>query len=267
MQWTAMHRTPLLKTVKTVIVDDEPLGRERIRTLLADDPEIEVVGEACDGRSAVTSIMKSKPDLLFLDVQMPEMSGFEVLEAVVGDKMPVVIFVTAYDHYAVKAFQVHALDYLLKSFDRERFSQAVQRAKAEIARGREHKFDERLVALLEDIQEQHGKPERLIVRSGGRIIFLRVEEIDWIEAADNYVCLHVGRESHLTRGTMASIEGRLDARKFLRIHRSTIVNLDRVRELAPLFHGDYAVRLRDGTELVLSRNYREKLQEPLGQFL
>jgi two-component system LytT family response regulator len=255
------------KRVRTVIVDDEPLGRERIRTLLADDPEVEIVGEASDGEAAVASITKLKPDLLFLDVQMPEMSGFEVLEAVAGAEMPAVIFVTAYDQYAVQAFQVHALDYLLKSFDRERFGQAVHRAKAEIARGREHKLDERLVALLEDLQEQQGKPDRLIVRSAGRIMFLRVEEIDWIEAADNYVCLHVGRESHLLRGTMASIEQRLDARKFLRIHRSTIVNLDRVKELAPLFHGDYAVRLRDGTELVLSRNYREKLQEPLGRFL
>ena len=262
-----MHKAPAAKRVRTVIVDDEPLGRERIRTLLADDPEIEVVGEASDGRGAVAAIAKFRPDLLFLDVQMPEMSGFEVLEAVAGAEMPAVIFVTAYDQYAVKAFQVHALDYLLKSFDRDRFAQAVQRAKAEIARGREHKLDDRLVALLEDLQEQQGKPQRLILRSGGRIVFLRVEEIDWIEAADNYVCLHVGHESHLLRGTMASVEQRLDARKFLRIHRSTIVNLDRVKQLAPLFHGDYAVHLRDGTELILSRNYRGKLQEPLGRFL
>jgi two-component system LytT family response regulator len=262
-----MPKTPLAKKVRTVIVDDEPLGRERIRTLLAGDAEVEIVGEASDGKAAVASIRKLKPDLLFLDVQMPEMSGFEVLEAIAGAEMPAVIFVTAYDQYAVKAFQVHALDYLLKSFDRERFGQAVQRAKVELARGRERKFDARLMALLEDLQQQHGKPERLVVRSAGRIVFLRVEEIDWIEAADNYVCLHVGRESHLLRGTMGSIEERLDPRKFLRIHRSTIVNLDRVRELAPLFHGDYAVRLRDGTELVLSRGYREKLKEPLGRFL
>src|SRR5215472_8421068 len=263
----AMHRTSAATKITTLIVDDEPLGRERIRTLLAADPAIEVVGESSDSRHAVASIAKLKPELLFLDVQMPEMNGFAVLAAIASDHMPAVIFVTAYDHYAVQAFQVHALDYLLKSFDRKRFGQAVHRAKMEITRGREHKFDERLAALLEDLQEQYGKPERLIVRSGGRIIFLRVEEIDWIEAADNYVCLHVGRESHLLRGTMASVEQRLDARKFVRIHRSTIVNLDRVRELAPLFHGDYAVRLRDGTELVLSRNCREKLQEPLGQFL
>jgi len=263
----AMHKTSAATKITTLIVDDEPLGRERIRTLLAADPDFEVVGESSDGRQAVASIAKLKPKLLFLDVQMPEMNGFDVLEAIAGAEMPVVIFVTAYDHYAVKAFQVHALDYLLKSFDRERFSQAVGRAKAEISKGREHGFDERLLALLEDLQEQRGKPERLVVRSGGRIFFLRVEEIDWIEAADNYVCLHVGRASHLLRSTLASIEERLDSRKFLRIHRSTIVNLDRVLELSPLFHGDYTVHLRDGTELLLSRGYREKLQEPLGRFL
>jgi two-component system LytT family response regulator len=253
--------------IRAVIVDDEPLGRERIRTLLVDDSDIEIVGESADGRKAVSSIAKLKPDLLFLDVQMPEMDGFEVLESIAGAEMPAVIFVTAYDKYAVKAFQVHALDYLLKSFDRDRFAEAVRRAKTEIAKGREHRLDERLASLLEDLQERRPRPERLIVRSGGRILFLRVEEIDWIEAADNYVSLHVGRDSHLLRGTMASIEERLDTRKFLRIHRSTIVNLDRVAELSPLFHGDYEVRLRDGAKLTLSRGYREKLQEPLGRFL
>jgi|SRR5580700_6117248 two-component system LytT family response regulator len=253
--------------IRTIIVDDEPLGRERIRALLADDSDIEVVGESSDGRRAIASIAKLKPDLLFLDVQMPEMDGFEVLESIAGAEMPVVIFVTAYDKYAVKAFQVHALDYLLKSFDRDRFAEAVCRAKMEIAKGRDRGLNERLASLLEGLQERRPKPERLVVRSGGRILFLRIEEIDWIEAADNYVSLHVGRDSHMLRGTMASIGERLDSRKFLRIHRSTIVNLDRVLELSPLFHGDYAVRLRDGTKLTLSRNYREKLQEPLSPFL
>jgi two-component system LytT family response regulator len=264
----AMHRTPISKNkIGTVIVDDEPLGRERIRTLLTGDPEIEVVGESCDGKSAVASITRLKPDLLFLDVQMPEMDGFEVLQAVAGPEMPIVIFVTAHDQYAVKAFQVHALDYLLKSFDRKRFGDALHRAKAEMAKGRDRRLDERLLALLEDFQQRRRIVERLVVRSGGRITFLRVEDIDWIGAADNYVCLHAGRESHMLRETMASIEGRLDTRRFLRIHRSTIVNLDRVMELAPLFHGDFVVRLRDDTELVMSRSYREKLQEPLGRFL
>jgi two-component system, LytTR family, response regulator len=262
----AMPKTSPTK-IRAIIVDDEPLGRERIRNLLADDPDIEIVGESSDGRRAVASIAKLKPGLLFLDVQMPEMDGFEVLESIAGAEMPVVIFVTAYDKYAVKAFQVHALDYLLKSFDRDRFAEALRRAKLEIAKGRNLRLDERLASLIEDLQERRSKPERFFVRSGGRVLFLRIEEIDWIEAADNYVSLHVGRDSHMLRGTIASIEERLDPRKFIRIHRSTIVNLDRVLELSPLFHGDYVVRLCDGTKLTLSRSYREKLQEPLGPFL
>ena len=261
-----MRRRASSPRIRTLIVDDEPLGRERIRTLLRDDAEVEVAGECASGREALAAIAKLKPDLLFLDVQMPEMDGFEVLASIAGGEMPAVIFVTAYDQYAVKAFQVHALDYLLKSFDRERFGQAVARAKAEIANGRKEKLDERLAALLEDIEGRRARPTRLIVRSAGRILFLRVEEIDWISAADNYVCLHVGRDAHLMRATMSAIEERLDPGRFLRIHRSTIVNLDRIRELKPLFHGDYAVHLRDGTELVLSRNYREDVQTPLGRF-
>ena len=253
--------------IRTLIVDDEPLGRERIRTLLSGDPEIEIVGECSDGRQAVQAIEKIHPDLLFLDVQMPEMDGFAVLEAVAGDGMPAVIFVTAYDKYAIRAFEVHALDYLLKSFDRERFSSAVHRAKTEIARARNHKLDTRLAALLEDLQSRRKRLTRVVIRSGGRISFLRVEEIDWIEAADNYARLHVGRDAHLLRETMQSLAARLDPDKFLRIHRSTIVNLDRIKELLPLFHGDYTVLLRDGTELTLTRSYREKLQEHLGQFL
>ena len=253
--------------IRAVIVEDEPLGRERIRTLLRGDREIEIAGECANGREAVATIAKLKPDLVFLDVQMPEMDGFEVLESIDSEAMPVIIFVTAYDQYAVKAFQVHAIDYLLKSFDRERFEQALRRAKAEIANGRKEELGERLAALLEDLQQQRARPERLVVRSGGRILFLRVEEIDWVAAADNYVCLHAGRETHLLRETMAGLEQRLDPEKFLRIHRSTIVNLDRIQDLKPLFHGDYVVRLRDGTELVLSRTYREKLEKPLGRFL
>ena len=253
--------------IRTLIVDDEPLGRERIRTLLGGDPDIEIVGECSNGRQAVRAIEKLRPDLLFLDVQMPEMDGFAVLEAVAGDAMPVVIFVTAYDKYAVRAFEVHALDYLLKSFDRERFSSAVHRAKTEVAAGKDRKLDTRLVGLLEDLQARRRRLTRVVIRSGGRISFLRVEEVDWIEAADNYVRLHVGREAHLLRETMQSLAARLDPEKFLRIHRSTIVNLDRIKELQPLFHGDYTVLLRDGTELTLSRGYREKLQEHLGEFL
>jgi two-component system LytT family response regulator len=253
--------------IRTLIVDDEPLGRERIRALLSGDPEVEIVDECSDGRQAVSAIERSKPDLVFLDVQMPEMDGFAVLQAIAGDRMPVVIFVTAYDHYAVRAFEVHALDYLLKSFDRERFQAALRRAKDQIRDSREGFWNERLAGLLEDLEAKQKRLTRLIVRSSGRISFVRVDEIDWLEAADNYVRIHMSRESHLIRDTLQSLETRLDPSRFLRIHRSTVVNFDRIKELQPLFHGDYLVRLRDGTELTLSRTYKEKLTGPLGQFL
>jgi two-component system LytT family response regulator len=229
--------------------------------------EVEVIGECPDGRRAITDIEERRPDLVFLDVQMPEVDGFGVLEAISAEKMPVIIFVTAYDRYAVQAFEVHALDYLLKSFDRERFLAALKRAKEEIRRSREGILNERLAGLLEDLGSKKDRLTRLVIRSAGRIVFLRVEEIDWIEAADNYVRVHAGKESHLIRETLQSLEKRLDPGKFLRIHRSALVNLDRIRELQPIFHGDYAVKLADGTELTLSRSYREKLLEPLGRFL
>ncbi len=253
--------------IRTLIVDDEPLGRERIRTLLSGDSEIEVIGECADGRQAIAAIEERKPDLVFLDVQMPEVDGFGVLDAICCERVPVIIFVTAYDRYAVRAFEVHALDYLLKSFDRERFAAAVQRAKAEIRHSREGALNERLAGLLEDLQIKNERLTRLVIKSAGRIVFLRVEEIDWIEAADNYVRVHAGREAHLMRETLQALEKRLDPARFLRIHRSSLVNIERIRELQPIFHGDYVVKLTDGTELTLSRNYREKLLEPLGQFL
>jgi two-component system LytT family response regulator len=252
--------------IRTLIVDDEPLGRERIRTLLSSDPEIEVIGECTDGRQAIAATEASKPALVFLDVQMPEMNGFAVLDAIASDHMPAIIFVTAYDHYAVQAFEVHALDYLLKSFDRGRFQAALQRAKGEIQRSKAGLLNERLAGLLEDLQAKQKRLTRLVVKSAGRIVFLRAEEIDWAGAADNYVRIHSGRESHLIRETLQSLESRLNPEKFLRIHRSTLVNLDRIRELLPIFHGDYLVKLNDGTELTLSRSYREKLLEPLSPF-
>jgi two-component system LytT family response regulator len=248
-------------------VDDEPLGRERIRTLLGDDAEVEVVGECSDGKQAISSIERTRPDLVYLDVQMPEMDGFAVLDAIAGERMPAIIFVTAYDRYAVRAFQVHALDYLLKSFDRERFQDALRRAKEQIRRSQEGLWNDRLTGLLEDLQARQTRLTRFVIRSAGRIFFLRVEDIDWLEAAGNYVRVHVGRESHFIRETLQSVEGRLDPTRFLRVHRSTVVNCDRIKELQPLFHGDYVVKLRDGTELTLSRNYREKLAGLLGRFL
>jgi two-component system LytT family response regulator len=246
-----------------LIVDDEPLARERIRDLLQTDEDVQVIGECADGKAAVEAIEQQKPDLLFLDVQMPKLDGFGVLEAVVPEEMPVAIFVTAYDRYALRAFEVHALDYLLKPFDRERFQHAVQRAKGQLAKQKNGELNQRLVALLEDVKQQ--KPlERLVIKSSGKVYFLRIEEIDWIEAAGNYLKLHVGEETHLYREKLSALEARLDAEQFLRIHRSTIVNVERIQELQPWFHGDYVVMLRNGQQLTMSRSYRHKLQELFG---
>ena len=253
--------------IRTLIVDDEPLGRERIRSLLSEDPDIEIIGECGDGRRAIAAIDDLRPDLLFLDVQMPEIDGFGVLEAIRPERMPAIVFVTAYDRYAVKAFEVHALDYLLKSFDRERFQAAVGRAKESVRRARDGQVTDRLAGLLESLQERQKFLTRILIRSSARIIFLPVDELDWAEAADNYVRLHAGKDAHLVRETLQAFAGRLDPATFLRIHRSTLVNVNRIRELRPLFHGDYAVRLKDGTELTLSRRFRASLSEPLGQFL
>jgi two-component system LytT family response regulator len=253
--------------IRAIIVDDEPLGRERIRTLLREDADVDVVGEAADGRQAIAAVERLRPDLLFLDVQMPEMDGFAVLDAIADKHMPAIIFVTAYDRYAVQAFEVHALDYLLKAFDRERFESAVARAKEEIRRSREGILNERLLTLLEDLESRKQQATRLVIKASGRIFFLPVEEIDWVEAADNYVRIHAAGKEHLMRETLQSLEGRLDPAMFLRVHRSTTVNIDRIRELQPMFHGDYALRLCDGTELTLSRNYRDKLGESLARFL
>lgn len=255
-----MHTAP----IRTLIADDEPLARERVRSLLADQPGISVVGEARDGDEAVEQIIGQQPDLVFLDVQMPKRTGFEVIQAVGADRMPAVVFVTAYDQYAIKGFDVHAVDYLLKPFDRERFDGAVDRARRHFDAESGGALKSQLMRLVKELQPQAApRQERLIVKTGGRLFFLRTDDVDWIEAAGNYVRLHVGKDTHLLRETMNSIEGRLDPKMFLRIHRSRIVNMDRVKELHPWFNGDYAVILRDGTKLMLSRGYRDKLQERL----
>ena len=258
-----MTESPL---IRVLIVDDEPLAREMLREMLEADQDVEIVGERSNGREAVEAIRLQSPDLLFLDVQMPEVGGFEVLEALGTGPMPHVIFVTAYDQYAVRAFEVHALDYLLKPFDRERFDLSWQRAKTQIVREKEGGRDQRILALLEELKAGSSRYlERLVIKSGGRIYFLETSEIDWIEAEGNYVSVHSGKKSHLLRETISSLESQLDPRKFLRIHRSSIVRIDRIRELQPWFHGEYHVILQNGTQLMLSRNYREKLQEALGK--
>jgi two-component system, LytTR family, response regulator len=252
-----------MKKIRTLIVDDEPLARERLAALLGAEGDIEIVAQCRDGEEAVTAIVDHEPDLVFLDVQMPQMNGFEVIEAVGNERMPLVIFVTAYDQHALKAFEVRALDYLLKPFDRERFTEALQRARNQIEREETGDLGRRLLALVKDLRKDQPRAERLVVKAGGRLFFLRTDEIDWIEAAGNYVRLHVGNTSHLLRETMNAIEGRLDPEKFFRIHRSRIVNMERIQELQPWLNGEYSVLLRTGTRLTLSRGYREKLQDRL----
>ena len=245
--------------IRTLIVDDEPLARARIRRFLASEKDVEIVGESGDGRAAVADVKRLKPDLMFLDIQLPETAGLEVVEQLAGDHMPVVIFVTAYDQYAIQAFDVHALDYLLKPYTRERFGRALERARKQLSNTSRSDFDQRLMSLLEHAAGgEHRHLQRLMIKSSGRIYFIKADEVDWIGAEGNYVNLHVGREAHLLRETMSHLATRLDPEKFVRIHRSTIVNVDRVKELQPLFSGDYVAILHDGTQLNLSRAYREK---------
>jgi two-component system LytT family response regulator len=253
--------------IRTLIVDDEPLARQRIRTLLGTEKDIELVGEIANGRDAVAAVCALKPDLMFLDVQMPLLDGFGVLEALRSERLPAVVFVTAYDRYAVRAFETHALDYLLKPFDRARFGKALDRARIQVERDHHAETGKQLRALLADVYSARTPTERLIVKTGGKVSFLRLGEIDYMEAAGNYVRIHVGAEVHLLRETMSHLESRLKGTRFIRIHRSTIVNLDCIRELQPSFHGDYAVILNSGTELTLSRGYRDKLEEHLGTSL
>ena len=245
--------------IRTLVIDDEPLARERLAKLLRAEPDIEVVGEATNGRDAVALIRKAKPDLIFLDVQMPELDGFGVLSELNADERPAVVFVTAYDKFALKAFDVHAVDYLLKPFDKERFQTALRRALDHLKRNQPKQIHEQLSALLNELRPA-AQSDRIAVKGQGRVVFLKTSDIDWVEAADNYVNLHVGKESHLLRETMSSIETRLP-KEFLRISRSTIVNTERIAELQPLFHGEYSVILRDGTRLTLSRSHRDKLQQ------
>jgi two-component system LytT family response regulator len=241
--------------LRVLLVDDEPPARRRLRALLRDEPGVEIVGECEDGEQAVDAVRRLTPDLLLLDVQMPGLDGFEVIEALGPARRPAVIFVTAYDEYALRAFEVHALDYLLKPFDRARLRDALAHARASIAPGA---LGQRLEALLRDVTTSR-RARRLIVRSRGRVQFVPVEAIDWIESAGHYVTLHCGRETHLIRDTMTALEGRLDPDRFLRVHRSTFVNVDRIRELQPSFHGEFVVMLRDGTRLQCSRTYARRI--------
>jgi two-component system LytT family response regulator len=271
----AAPETATQAPIRTVIVDDEPAARRGVRLLLARDPAFEIVGEATTGAAAAALIARLQPDLAFLDVQMPDADGFAALAGLPPDATPAVIFVTAYDEHALRAFEVHAVDYLLKPYDDARFTAALQRAKAEVRHRAQDRAGPRLTRIMELLQRgaaPAAEPvppggDRILVKSSGEIFFLKAEEIDWIEAEGDYMKFHVGPRAHLMRETMARLEAKLDARRFVRIHRSTIVNLDRVRKLSPSFSGEYAVILADGTKLRLSRGYQDRIAALLKQAL
>src|SRR5215471_10823727 len=247
--------------IRTLIVDDEPLAREWVRNGLQSEPELEIIGECGDGFEAVKAIAADKPDLVLLDVQMPGLDGFGVLASVDSADMPAVIFVTAFDRYALKAFEAHAVDYLMKPFSGERLHEAVERARAAIDKSASKNLKAALHALLHDIQKERAYPEWLLIKKDDRSVFLRIEDIDWIESARNNVRLHVGKEVYVYHETTSGIEARLDPRHFFRIHRSTIVHIERIKDMHPWFNGDYAVTLKDGTRLTLSSTYRERLKD------
>jgi two-component system, LytTR family, response regulator len=248
-----------MKRFSAVVVDDEPLARKRLCRLLDSERDIDVVGECSNGREAISVLSSQSPDLVFLDVQMPEMDGFAVLRALAPKRIPAVVFVTAYDDYALEAFNVNALDYLLKPFDKKRFQESVERARGRLSEHREETVSGRLTALLENLSAAPASRGRIAVKTGGKVMFVNTSDIDWIEAADNYACLHCSGVTHVLRETMSSLETRLDRKMFLRIHRSIIVNVDRIAEMQPWFRGDYLVILKDGTKLKLSRTHREAL--------
>lgn len=262
-----------MRDIRTLIVDDEPVARAGLRKLLADQPGTEVIGEAADGTGAIDAIRTLRPDLLLLDVQMPGMNGFEVLEAIGPRAVPAIVFVTAYDQFAVRAFEIQALDYLLKPFDDERFATVLDRVREHLRRRREGHLARRLAGLLAHYEARAGTPPaqqgtgetgaypmRIMVRAAGRVFFQPVEQIDWIEAADYYARLHVGKESHLLRETLAALEARLDPACFVRVHRSAIVNVERVREVRLDWRNRHIVVLRNGTTLPLSRRRKEELE-------
>jgi two-component system LytT family response regulator len=256
--------------IRTVIADDEPLAREGIRVRLKAEPDVEIAGEAVDGMDAVDVIRSVEPDLVFLDVQMPGADGFEVVRRL-DDAVPLIVFVTAYDQHAVRAFETHALDYLLKPFTSRRFREAMERARATIAQVEELDFHRRLVALL-DARGAAGASaaagrtgredrhlQRFSVKDGERFLLLKTGEVDWIESAGNYVRLHARRGAYMVRMTLSELEAKLDPERFARIHRTAIVNLDRVKQIDPAWHGDFEIRLDTGRTLRLSRSYRDRV--------
>jgi two-component system, LytTR family, response regulator len=248
--------------IRVLVADDQPMARERLVSLLSAEPGVELAGVASSGEEAVDCIRHKAPDLVFLDLQMPGLDGFGVIEAIGVERMPPTVFVTAYDDYAVRAFEVQALDYLLKPFGRQRFQSALERARRHLERERQGELAGRLSELLQSRRPGDGR-ERLLVKSGGRVSFVDVEAIDWVEAEGNYVRMHCGDQVHLMRETMNGLIDRIGPKRFFRIHRSRIVNIKKVKELLIAGGGDYQVVLFDGTKLGLSRLYRDALQEQL----
>jgi two-component system LytT family response regulator len=261
------------KVIKTIIVDDEPLGRDCVRLALEMDPEIEVVAECSDGESALRAIADHRPDLIFLDVQMPNLNGFDVVDRIGAEHMPPVVFVSAFDAHAVRAFQVHALDYLLKPFDDERFAAALAHAKAQLGLKALEDMRERLQGMMSEIDEEpSGEVElemspniatRFVVRRNDKLTLLKAEDVDWFEGASNYVNIHVKNQEYRLRVSIRSLMERLDPALFVRIHKSTIVNVDRIREVQPWFSGDYVVILHDGRQLRVSRTFAPSLLRPI----
>jgi two-component system LytT family response regulator len=245
-------------SIRTIIVDDVELARERVKMLL-DDPEIEIVAECENGREAIEAIQNLKPDLVFLDVQMPKIGGFEVVETIGAERMPAVIFVTAYDEYAIRAFEINAIDYLLKPFDEERLKKAVERAKREIKKQElSLGIEEKLRKLLKEVKTEPQYLKRIPVKSARGTTLVLTEEIDWISSDRHYLEIHIGNEMYLIREKLSELETKLDPQVFMRIHRSTIVNLDRIKSFHPLFNGDQLIILKNGRELNLSRTYHDK---------
>jgi len=264
-----------MDVIKTLIVDDERLARETLRLLLKNHKQVEIIGECENGSEAVKVLQKEALDLVFLDIQMPELNGFDVIQKVGPEKMPVVIFVTAYDQYALQAFEARALDYLLKPFDDERFDQALERAIERIHQRQVGELSTRLVDLIGSKTDSgtmrvNNEPskgsflERIMIKERGSMFFIKVDEIDWVEAAGDYVSIHVGPKSHLLRETMSGLMKKLNPRQFVRVHRSSIVKVDSIRELKPYFHGDYIIILKNGKELKLSRRYWDQVEKVLG---
>jgi two-component system LytT family response regulator len=242
------------------------LARKRLQRVLTGDPDIEIIRECADGGQAVAAVRELKPDLMFLDVQMPETDGFEALAEIGAENAPVVIFVTAFDHFALRAFEVHALDYLLKPFDVERLKKTVVRAKTQIRKRQTDGVTDRLAALLKDLKTGTKYLKRLTVKTRGRTIFVMVNDIDYVEAEGNYLSLRIGNQSHLIRSTLGQLEQRLDPERFVRIHRSTIINIDSIKEMHPLFNGDQLVITKSGKELTWSRTHRDRLNEIIESF-